>query len=78
MHAEVNRALWRWGAFGLRLPNPAELNVHDDAGGGGFGVRPSTHILIVAPRRRGLRNQPQRADPVTYSMKVPKSITLAH
>jgi hypothetical protein len=47
-------------------------------GGGGFGVRPSTHILIVAPRRRGLRNQPQRADPVTYSMKVPKSITLAH
>jgi hypothetical protein len=36
MHAEVNRALWRWGAFGLRLPNPAELNVHDDAGGGGL------------------------------------------
>jgi hypothetical protein len=43
MHAEVNRARWRWGAFGARplaciFPNLVELNARDDAGGGGRGL----------------------------------------
>jgi hypothetical protein len=55
MHAEVNRAWWRWGAFGARplaciFPNPVELNARDDAGGeGGFGMRPLSHVPNSSP-----------------------------